>query len=332
MALFYTDIPIVPQGILTTQTFQTPVNGRTVSFSLPEECDRCVIYLRSGTDYIGPYAVSGPSTVATNVRGLEMLRRSAYRSTAVVIDMREVLLPPISQTFAPIAARLPSGETAAIRISGTITASIVVNDCRMLLRKYDSEGFAAVETYASHLLDTVFHQHASRMLKQRFSGTITEDDISEVEQMAERIRTMALETLEPMLSGWLRLNSCRYTLQLHDTDQLMKKCNYDWEKQESRDSVRFEEEMHTRRAIVDANIAIRQKTAEALLEVYRSEPIPREICQIIEGYVARFQDISPAELVGVCQELRKLSERSSPERVLSIAKRLISPDGGQSGI
>lgn len=332
MAMFYTDIPIVPQGILTTQTFQTPVNGRTVSFSLPGECDRCVIYLRNGTDYIGPYAVSGPSTVATNVRGLELFRRGAYRSTAVVIDMREASLLPIGQTFAPIAARLPSGETVGIRISGTITAGIVVDDCRMLLRKYDSEGFSSVEAYASQLLDRAFRQNAVQLLQQRFSGMITDDDISGVEQLAEKICAMTEEAMEPLLRGWLRMTSCRCSLQLHNADELLHKCNYEWEKRESRDDAHFEEEMRTRRAIVDADIAIRQKTAEALLEVYKSEPIPKEMSQIIESYVTRFQEISPTDLIGVCQELRKLSEHSSPERVLSIARRLISSEGGQSDI
>lgn len=332
MAVFYTNIPITPQGVLTTQTFQTPVNGRTVSFSLPEECDRCVIYLRNGTDYNGPYAVSGPSTVATNVQGLELFRRSAYRSTAVVIDMKEAQLPPISQTFAPIAARLPSGETVGVRISGTITAGIVVDDCRMLLREYDSKGFSSVESYASQLLERSFHQNAVQLLRQQFSGMITDDDISGVEQLAEHICAMTEEALEPLLHGWLRLTCCRCSLQLHNADELLRKCNYEWVKQESRDDAHFEEEMRTRRVIVDADIAIRQKTAEALLEVYKSEPIPREISQIIESYVTRFQEVSPTDLIGVCQELRKLSERNSPERVLSIARRLISQEGDPSGI
>ena len=145
-----------------------------------------------------------------------------------------------------------------------------------------------------------------------------------MDSLGDEIRAEAYQEVSENTKSWMKLQGCSFKIVSDNVAELVEKDNYCWRKQEEQASRIFDEELKIRTEAARARIDIERRAAEALLDVYKADPIPKGMPEVLAAYVQRFQDIPPAELINVCREFRKLSEKSSPEMLLSVVKKLTS--------
>ena len=330
MGLFYDEIKVTPDGILTVQEFPTPFDGRMVKFDIPGGYLRKELYIISDNTMTGPY--TRPSPVQTAVSGLELLRRSCHSSTVAVVDLAEKALPDITLSPTPVSVRMNSGENASVRISGTLMVTACVERSDLLMKDYMEKHIASVESYAMQLLRGWFEYHLVKTVHSCFSRTDIMDALAEVDRLAAGIADSVVDNMQKQCP-WLRIIGRRCSLVIENQAELQEKSNYTWNRAEQRDELSFKEQMRLQALERESRIRqeaqrteteleIKKMTVDAILQVYGAEPIPRSIMEAVAHWLAGNPGVMPNELVDVISKFRTLSQQVPPDQILAAVKRL----------
>lgn len=330
MGLFYNEIKVTPDGILTLQEFPTPFDGRMVKFDIPGGYLRKELYIISDDAMMGPY--TRPSPVQTNVSGLEILRRSCHCSTVAVVDLAERELPDLRISPTPVSVHLNSGENASVKISGTMKVTACVERSDLLMKDYMEKHIASAESYVMQLLRGWFEYHLIKTVHSCFSRTDIMEALAEVDRLSACIADSVVDDAQKQCP-WLRVIGRRCSLVVENQVELQEKSNYAWSKAEQRDELSFHEQMRlhsleqeskirqeTKRA--ETELEIRKMTVDAILQVYGAEPIPRSIMEAVAHWLAGNPGVMPNELVDVISKLRNISKQIPPDQILTAVKRL----------
>lgn len=324
MGLLYDVVSVTPDAILTVKEFPTPFSGRMVKFDIPGGYHRKEVYVLSDSSLAGPY--TRPGQVETDLRGLEIFRRGCFSSTVLVVDLAEQILPPVTLQPTPVPVRLSSGENASVQISGSMEVSVCVRDSRALVADYMEKQIASAERSLSSALLGQFKRMLAMQLRSCFSCADIADALAEVDQMADRIAGSVVDGLEQECP-WVRVIGRRCTLTIGNQEELIRKANYRWQKEEERDDRIFDEKMKLHVKTQEANMELQRMTMNAMLQVYGADPIPRPIMEAVVAMVYQDPTIRAPELVDLIRTLRDLSRHAPPDQILSTMKQLMSGSG-----
>lgn len=327
MPLLYDDVVVVPQGILTVQSFSPPRNGRTVKFSLPNGYDRKCVYTCIDGIYSGPFGRAVP--IETEIRGLELLKIDSHSANVIVIDTSETVLRPISLKIPPVTVTLSSGEKVAVYINGTVNVSIRVRDSEALLEDYRDNGITSAEFRAESVIQECFSRRVQQRIQEQVRFCQDMNGLSVLDVLSEDIRYEACQDAEnyPKCPAWFQILTCSLDLASSNFDEIVEKENYNWKMQDEEERIRRRNDEAIRVKTEEARIKMAEKTANALIQVYQREAIPKEMAKLLAAYVQSNPQVSPTELVSVCEKLRELSRAYSFDTLLQKAGTLgLLPD------
>ena len=315
MSVFYDEVDVELNGIMTVKEFPVPLNGRTVKFYLPNGYIQKKAYIYMEGQYFGPFIKAEP--IKTPVHGLGILKAGVHSANVIVIDTSQKALSPIELKINPIPVTLSSGEQAVIHLNGTLNVSIRVTDSDALIRDYDIKKILSAETRAESVLVECFQKEIRSYLSEHFGSGYNMNVFAALDHIADEIRCKACSDAENYLeNSWFEVVACRLDLQSSNLEEIVEKENYLWKLEQERNAKRFQTDEELRKLQEETKIRLVEKTADALLTVYGSSVIPDKMVELMGLYVQNYPTMEPNELVEICREFKKLSERTSPKELL----------------
>ena len=300
MPLLYDEIFIKPQGIMTLREFTAPRDGRTVKFCLPGGYIQKKVYVCIDAQYSGPFTKAAP--LATNIRGLELLRAGCHSAEAIVIDTSARDLAPVPLNINSIPVTLSSGEKSAVKISGMLYASIRVKNSDALIDDFKNNGITSPESRAQSVLLECFEEEIEQQIPARIRSHDVLTGLGCLDELKREIRNAALVSVEQTLKyPWLEIVSCRLELNSPNLEEIIEKENYLWQQR----------------------VIMIRKTYDALLAAYERSPIPSEMMQLVATYVQNNPMVGADELMRICRELKSLSQTYPPELIYKEGIRML---------
>lgn len=300
MPLLYDEIFIKPQGIMTFRGFTAPRDGRTVKFCLPGGYMQKKVYVCIDTQYSGPFTKAAP--LATNIRGLELLRAGCHSAEAIVIDTSARDLAPVPLNMNPIPVTLSSGERAAVKISGMLYASIRVKNSDALIDDFKNNGITYPESRAQSVLLECFEAEIEQQIPARIRSHDMLTGLGCLDELKREIRNAALVSVEQALKyPWLEIVSCRLELNSPNLEEIIEKENYLWQQR----------------------VIMIRKTYDALLAAYGRSPIPDKMVELAAVYIQNNPMAGSDEMLKICRELKSLSQIYTPELVYKETMRIL---------
>lgn len=321
MPIFYDDVLVSLNGILTVQSFVPPRNGRTVKFSLPGGYERKCVYTCIDGNYSGPYTKAAP--IETDIHGWELLKAGRHVANVIVVDMSERVLNPININFDITPVLSSSGERVVIHMRSSLRTSIRVKNGDMLIMDYMNNGIVSAERRAESVLADCLKKELNRITPEYIDIHHILDSPGLLGQLSEDIRRAVCQEAEGYLEyPWFTVLSSALELMPVNLDELVKKDNHRWEVEEQQKIRRETNDEMLRVEYAQMKMKLVDKTADALLSVYKREPIPEEITQLLVAFVQSNPGVQTAELIAICEKLQSLSQSYSPERILKSARQM----------
>lgn len=300
MPLLYDEIFIKPQGIMTFREFTAPRDGRTVKFCLPGGYIQKKVYVCIDAQYSGPFTKAAP--LATNIRGLELLRAGCHSAEAIVIDTSARDLAPVPLNINSIPVTLSSGEKAAVKISGMLYASIRVKNSDALIDDFKNNGITSPESRAQSVLLECFEEEIEQQIPARIRSHDVLTGLGCLDELKRGIRNAALVSVEQALKyPWLEIVSCRLELNSPNLEEIIEKENYLWQQR----------------------VIMIRKTYDALLAAYGRSPIPDKMVELAAVYIQNNPMAGSDEMLKICRELKSLSQIYTPELVYKETMRIL---------
>lgn len=321
MPILYDEVIVNPTGILTVQEFRAPISGRTVKFILPNGYAQKEVFTCIDGSFSGPFTTAAP--LETAIKGLELLKAGCHSANVIVINTGESELNPITLRFNPIPVTLSSGEQVAIHLSGTLCATVRVNNSEALLLDYTKYGITSAERRIQGILLECFRSEVVQQIPENIGSFHTMNGLGVLDALSEDIKRNACQRAEYFLEyPWFEIISCSLDLMSSNMDEIIEKENYLWRLEQERLARTFDTNEKLREERERLKLKLIDKTADALLSVYGREPIPAEMLQLLVAYVQNYPTIKPNELIEVCDKFKALSQACSPDTLIKNARLL----------
>lgn len=295
MAIFYDEVNVYPNGILTVQEFTPPINGRRVKFVLPKGYSQKQVFTCIDGKYDGPFNTVAP--LESEIRGFELLRTGAHSATVIVINTGESPLNPVSLRFNS-AVTLSSGEIMPLELVGTINATVRVSDVKSLLLDHLENGVNSVEKTIESILANCVKKEINNLLREYASSLSELNRLGGFDYFSDQIIESACKSAHCYLNhNWFEIKSCSLDLKAMNWNKIIERENYLWIKAETRD----DNEYKLKNKLIEM-------TYEALLKTYGQQPISNEMINLLVTYVQNNPNIQANELLSVTNEFKKLSQ------------------------
>ncbi|MBO7218271.1 MAG: hypothetical protein J6V50_06165 [Clostridia bacterium] len=306
MPLLYSQIPLYTSGMISSESFTLPRDGRRVQFLLGGENDfRKKIFVLIDGEFD---SFANCSRMETPVSILDSLIPTPHEAYAIVVDTGEYRLPEVSVPITPVPVTFIHGKKAVIKFSAKIRASISARNPESLARDYVQGVVTSPQDIAAATLKTEFFKALTDRLPEMMYDESPEQTMGRVDSLSLSLASIVTDMTERKLH-WCRINTCEVSLVIENVDMLIEEAN----------------------TIYNLNIETKRKLLDSIISTFGMSPLPAEIATVIEKYAVSNPGLPAEDFTKFCQGVKSIWSRSTPADILSAAKQigLISSSGGQ---
>ena len=305
MPLLYSQIPLYTSGMISSESFTLPRDGRRVQFLLGGENDfRKKIFVLIDGEFD---SFANCSRMETPVGILDSLIPTPHEAYAIVVDTGEYRLPEITVPVTPIPVTFLHGKKAVVKFSARINVSICAKDPEALAREYVEGRITSPQNLALATIKTEFFKALTDRLPEMMQCESPEQTMSRVDAFALSLSSIVTDMAERKLR-WCRMNTCEVSLAIENIDVLIEEAN----------------------TIYNLNIETKRKLLDSIISTFGMSPLPSEIATVIEKYAVSNPGLPAEDFTRFCQGIKSIWSRSSPADILSAAKQIgLISSGGQ---
>lgn len=308
--LLYDELTLTSySGMLTVEPLPLIPSGRAVQFVLPDAGQAKEIYTLFDGELAGPFR--NGSQMSTPIKLWESLVPRPHNSLVAVVDLRPTNLNNNWLPMQPLcfAVNFDHGETGQLHSSPRMQGRIRCRHPRQLVEAWLSGLISQPEEAVACALTTaaadLLPSWAANRLATCAPAQATSVLASGTHELAHAISTRAQQALP-----WMQVLDLMIELPVDNIDQLTQTANRPFE----------------------IGLQTRQKVMDAILSVYTRDTFSPQIAQILLGYAQANPGITEAELIVVSEKLLSLTQKFSPQQILStsIQLGLLPPSTGQN--
>lgn len=308
MPVLYKQIPLFHSGMISAERFELPGDGRKVFFDIsPGGTFRKEIFIVMDGKLKEDAFVNG-SRLETPVRGFERLMASPHEAFAVVVERTEQPIAPIAIPITPIPVTFPDGRNSAVKLSGTLRATIFPENPARLAQDYADGVVSTPEEAAAGALKGALVRALTRGIPAIMKRGLPNDVLGWMDAFSLEAARLAAEETQRVLP-WCRVPVCEVELTVQNLDQLLAESN----------------------SVYNLRVETQRKLLDAVIATFGNSPLPAEVSQVILAYVQANPGLPAGDIKDFCQGIHDIWQHTSPSALLNAARQVGLLPAGNGG-